>query len=95
MVALVDPQDLTGQPSRKGMGREMTASEDTIMVNATVEITTTSLQTIVQNAKKITGPDAKGVYRVDTADMVSEMISRFLLAKDFEGYVKDIENYTR
>jgi hypothetical protein len=69
----------------------MGAFKDTIVVNANVEMTTRSLQTIVDNAKKKVGRDEKGFYRVDTADKVSEMISRFLLEKDFEGYVMNYE----
>ena len=69
----------------------MGASKDTIIVNANVEMTTRALQTIVENAKQEAGRDEKGIYRVDTADRVSEMISRFLLEKDFEGYVKNYE----
>ncbi len=71
----------------------MAEEKDTIEVHVNVEITTTSLQSIVENAKKITGRNEKGHYRVDTADKVSRMISRFLLENDFEGYVKDITNY--
>ncbi len=66
----------------------MDVSKDTIVVNANVEMTTISLQTIVEKAKQEVGRDKKGVYRVDTADKVSEMISHFLLEKDFEGYVR-------
>ena len=64
-----------------------------ITVHVDVEITTASLQTIVENVKQLAGRDENGVYRVDTADKVSEMISRFLFDNDFEGYVKNIENY--
>jgi hypothetical protein len=74
-------------------GREMTESKDMITVHVNVDITSASLQTIVENVKQLAGRDEKGVYRVDTADKVSEMISRFLFDNDFEGYVKDIENY--
>jgi len=73
----------------------MDTSKDTIIVNANVEMTTRSLQAIVENAKQKVGRDEKGVYRVDTADKVSEMISRFLLEKDFEGYVDNIEVTTQ
>ncbi len=71
----------------------MAESRDTIVVHANVEITRNTLQAIVENAKKVSGPDAKGIYRVDTADKVSEMISRFLLENDFESYAMDIKNY--
>jgi hypothetical protein len=66
---------------------------DTIVVRANVEMTAESLRTIVENAKKRAGTDESGFYRVDTADKVGEMISRFLLERDFESYVKDIENF--
>ena len=73
--------------------KEMTESKDMITVHVNVDITVASLQTIVENVKRIAGRDENGVYRVDTADKVSEMISRFLLDNDFEGYVENIENY--
>ena len=60
-----------------------------------LELTPEALQAIVYNAKEIAGPDEKGVYRVDTADQVSAMISRFLLENDFESFVKDVANYRR
>ena len=72
----------------------MTEKKDTILVHANVEITTASLQAIVENAKKVTVPDSRGVYRVDTADKVSQIISQFLIEHDFESYAKDIENYS-
>lgn len=71
----------------------MKRSEDTIVVSATVEMTTRSLQDIVSMAKALTGRDHEGHYRVDTAEVVNQMISRFLLEKDFEGYVRQQENY--
>ncbi len=71
----------------------MNESKDMITVHVNVEITTASLQTIVENVKQLAGRDENGVYRVDTADKVSEMISRFLFDNDFESYVKQIENY--
>ena len=42
---------------------------------------------------KAAGCDERGRYHVDTADKVSEMISAFLLEKDFEAYAKDPDNY--
>ena len=73
--------------------KEVTESKDMITVHVNVEITAASLQTIVETVKRIAGRNENGVYRVDTADKVSKMISRFLFDNDFEGYVKDIENY--
>ena len=63
----------------------MTDRKDTILVRANVEMTTASLEAIVTNAKKLS--------RKDTADLVGEMISQFLLGQDFEAYVKDLDNY--
>ena len=71
----------------------MSEPRKTIFVRVNVEMTPASLQAIVENAKKIAGPGDKGYYTVDTADKVGEMISRFLLEKDFEGFVINSENY--
>ena len=73
----------------------MSESKETITVNVNVEMTTASLQAIVENAKEVEGRNEKGVYRIDTADKVSEMISNFILENDFESYAKNIENYPR
>lgn len=73
----------------------MSEPEQTVRINALVDIGTESLQTIVETVKAIAGRDAKGVYRVDTADKVGEMISRFLREKDFASYVKEIDHYSR
>ena len=71
----------------------MPQSEDTIAVNVVVEMTTASLKAIVENAKRISGRNEKGHYTVDTADKVSEMISRFLLENNFEAFVTNHDNY--
>ena len=71
----------------------MTHKNKLIAVNVVVEMTADSLQAIVANAKKIAGCNERGHYKVDTADKVNEMISRFLLERDFETYAKDINNY--
>jgi len=73
----------------------MSTQQDTLIVRVNVEMTAASLQAIVTNAKKLSGPDERGGYRIDTADKAGEMISRFLLENDFESFVKDIENYRR
>jgi len=72
----------------------MPESKQTVRINVVVEVTGESLRTIVEHVKNMRGRDEKGVYRVDTADKVGEMISRFLLEKDFESYVKNIKNDT-
>jgi hypothetical protein len=71
----------------------MTDAIDTIEVHANIVMTTESLKTIVKNTKKMVGTNEKGHYKVDTADAVSGMVSRFLLEMDFESFVKDEKNY--
>ena len=71
----------------------MSESKGTITINVNIDITPASIATIVENMKQIAGRDEKGIYRIDTADKVSKMISHFLKEKDFENYVKDINNY--
>ena len=68
---------------------------DTVVVNANVTITAAALQAIVANAKANAPRNEKGYYQVDTADMVSEMISRFLMENDFEGFVSNQDNYEK
>jgi hypothetical protein len=51
------------------------------------------LKAIVENVKKIAGQDEKGHYKVDTAEAVNKMISRFLLERDFETFARDESNY--
>jgi len=66
--------------------------KERIAVHVNIEITVTALQQIVENAKAIVGHDEKGRYRVDTADEVSKIVSRFLLENDFDTYVKCIDH---
>jgi len=72
----------------------MTDSKE-ITIHSTIDITTSALETIVQNSKLLAGRTEKGYYRVDTADKVGNMISRFLREKDFESWVKDLDNYSK
>jgi len=71
----------------------MTDTKDTILINANIEISVKALKIIVANAKQAVGQNEKGHYQVDTADKVSEMISRFLMEHDFENYVTDLDSY--
>ena len=64
-----------------------------LAVNVVIELTPASLQAIVENAKRLVGRNEKGHYRVDTADTVGEMVSRFLAQNDFEGFVNNPDNY--
>lgn len=69
------------------------ASNEKLAVHVNVQISAHALQAIVANAKLLAAKDADGIYRVDTADQLSIMISRFLDEKDFDSYVLDLGNY--
>ena len=69
-------------------------NQDKLTVHVNVEMSAAALQAIVANAKKKAPKDANGTYRVDTADQVSAMISRFLEDKNFDAYVLDSDNFT-
>lgn len=73
----------------------MSSNDGKIFINVTIDILPSTLQTIVENAKKIVGADKKGVYRVDTAEKVNEMVSAFLTKYDFDEYAKNPDNYKR
>ncbi len=71
----------------------MPQSCEMISINVTLDIAVSSLKTIVENAKKMAGTDEKGIYRVDTAEKVNEMVSSFLKKYAFDEYVNNIDNY--
>jgi len=66
---------------------------DVIRVNVNIEIAGTTLQKIVQTAKDIVGRNDKGHYRIDTADLLEDLLSSFIDKKGFETYIEDRENY--
>ena len=66
---------------------------NTLAVNVVIDLSPEVLQTIVENAKRLAGRNEKGHYKVDTADKLGEMVSRFLAENDFESFVKDPGNY--
>ena len=67
--------------------------DDKLRIHVNIEISTVALQSIVANAKRTAPKDASGAYHIDTADKVSEMVTRFLDQNDFEGFVGDVNNY--
>ena len=69
-------------------------SNDKLAVHLNLEISAAALQAAVANAKRLAGNDADGTCRVDTADQVSNMISRFLDEKVFDNFVLDLYNCT-
>ena len=73
----------------------MSKSGEMITINVKIDISADSLKTIVANSKKISGADEKGIYRIDTAEKVNELISAFLENNRFDEYVRNLDNYTR
>jgi hypothetical protein len=70
-------------------------SENTPLVNVHVNINLPAacLQAVVSNWKKKSAQEGQGRHHFDTADALSELITRFLLEKNFEEYTKDESNY--
>ncbi len=66
---------------------------DMLSVHVNIRISANAIQAIVANAKRTAPKNPDGTYRVDTADYVGAMVSRFLEEKDFDGFVMDIDNY--
>ena len=69
------------------------SQNDNVLINVNLEIPGPTLQMIVQTAKSLKGPNARGHYRIDTAELVSHLISRFLLEGGFADYVAESRNY--
>ena len=64
-----------------------------VVINAHIEISGPTLQKIVQTAKTLKGADEKGYFHIDTAALVSDLISRFLAEQGFDTYVADKRHY--
>jgi hypothetical protein len=68
-------------------------NDDMVVINANLEISGGTLQKLVSTAKALRGPDGKGYYRIDTAALLSDMISRFLIDREFDAYIEDRRHY--
>jgi hypothetical protein len=66
---------------------------DLIEIRVNIDIEPATLHRIVENAKKLSGLTEKGYYQVDTAAVVSKLISRFLLEEDFNAYAENLDHY--
>lgn len=71
----------------------MSETSPVVRVHVNIELTADALQAVVANSKQKAGPDQNGRYRVDTADALSELISKFLKEKDFNAFARDVANY--
>lgn len=68
------------------------SSNDKLRIRVNIEITAIALQAIVAHAKKSAQKNSQGSYHIDTADQVSEMITRFLEEKNFEDFALNVAN---
>ena len=64
-----------------------------VRVHVNIEIAAHALQSVVANTKKKAGHDDSGHYRVDTADALADLISKFLQERDFAEFAADLNNY--
>ena len=71
----------------------MSESNPLVRVHINIELSAASLQAVVAQTKKKAGTDEKGRYRVDTADALADLISKFLRDKGFDEFARDMENY--
>ena len=71
----------------------MSESSPSVKVHVNIELSAASLQAVVAHSKKKAGKDENGRYRVDTADALSDLISKFLRDKGFDEFARDMENY--
>jgi len=65
-------------------------SQDKLRIHVNIDITAAALQAIVAYAKQSSRRNENGILSIDTAEQVSQVISRFLEEKDFENYAKQL-----
>ena len=69
------------------------SQSDMLSVHVNIQISANAIQAIVANAKRTVPKSPDGTYRVDTAEYVGTMVSKFLAEKEFDSFVMNIENY--
>ena len=71
----------------------MSENQSTVRVHVNIELSAASLQAVVANCKIMARKDEHGPHRLDTADALSALISRFLQENGFEAFAQDMNNY--
>ncbi|GAB6908014.1 conserved hypothetical protein [Desulfosarcina cetonica] len=71
----------------------MSESSPLVRVHVNIEISAAALQAVVTHSKQKAAMDKAGAQRMDTADMLGDLISRFLQEKDFVAFAESQENY--
>lgn len=65
----------------------------TIAIHVNVEVTPRALESVMNEAKKRLTSQVRKESRIDTADYIGLMITKFLVEKDFDSYVADPLNH--
>lgn len=71
----------------------MSENSQLVRVHVNIEVSAAALKAVVANSKQKAATDEKGRYRVDTADALAALISKFLHEKDFDQFAACIDNY--
>jgi len=66
---------------------------DIVKIHARVEVSPSVLENVKKRCKEIVKSKGLKMYQVDPADMVGELISKFLMENDFSSYAESISNY--
>ena len=66
---------------------------ENIKIHARVELNSDVLENVKIRCKEIAKSKNLKMYQVDPADMVGELISKFLEENHFTDYSEDIKNY--
>jgi len=66
---------------------------ESIRIHATIELDSEVLENVKSRCKVIAKKKNIKMSEVDPADMVGELISKFLAEKDISEYSKDIKNF--
>ena len=71
----------------------MSDSSPLVRVHVNIEISAAALQAVVAQSKRKAAMGETGAHRMDTADALADLISRFLQEKDFVAFAQSPENY--
>ncbi|MDY0132551.1 MAG: hypothetical protein RBR53_07770 [Desulforegulaceae bacterium] len=66
---------------------------ETVKINSILELNPEVLENIKLRCKEVAKAKNLKMYEVDPADMVGELISKFLKEKDLTSYSRDIKNF--
>jgi hypothetical protein len=78
---------------RPSGGHVNSSSAIKVTVALQIEISAAAIEAVAQYARARRFDGAAGAVRLDAADMLGLMVSRFLALHDFEGYTRDAANY--